>query len=263
VLFVRQVETGGEHLEVCRVFDAQGRPVEGLELIPFSQSVAASAISLQEPCAMSGLPKDGRDGSAEGRAGSVSDRSATDRSAGVLALQPYEKGHFSLLAAPLAVETGMHVVLELFDKRSAAGEIDPKGFSEADVRLVRDAGEFGAEMLRQYLAQRQSHRILLDAVESALRAGESAAQTIGADTGPSAAEPPANPVLVQIRESLGPAGQGAMAPTDSVRLAEAIRVLATRHGQPAVRHCTGLIEGLRQLLDAAAGIDYPGTDDER
>ena len=35
--------------------------------------------------------------------------------------------------------------------------------------------------------------------------------------------------------------------SDTLRLAEAVRVLALRHGAPAVRHCTDMVESLRRL----------------
>ena len=40
---------------------------------------------------------------------------------------------------------------------------------------------------------------------------------------------------------------------DTVRLAEAMRVLAVKHGPAAVRHCIRLVESLRTLLDEATG----------
>ena len=58
--------------------------------------------------------------------------------------------------------TGTAVVLELFDK--------PGGFTDADRRLVGAAADVGGDLLRQAVAERQSHRLLFDAVEAALRA---------------------------------------------------------------------------------------------
>ena len=40
----------------------------------------------------------------------------------------------------------------------------------------------------------------------------------------------------------------------SLRLAEAIRLLATKHGQPALEHCLALVERVQVLLDQATGI---------
>src|SRR5262249_5650989 len=134
VLFVRHYDPGREPPETCRVYNSSGQPLE-VELVPFPQSVAATAGSMEEPCAMTDLARGGAEVS--------------------VTLQPFEKGHQSLLAAPLAVAPGIHVVLELLDKKGRDGRTDPAGFSEADVRLVRDAGEFGADTLRHNLAERQ------------------------------------------------------------------------------------------------------------
>jgi hypothetical protein len=40
---------------------------------------------------------------------------------------------------------------------------------------------------------------------------------------------------------------------DTLRLAEAIRELAVRHGAGAVRHCARLVEDVRHLLDETMG----------
>ena len=42
-------------------------------------------------------------------------------------------------------------------------------------------------------------------------------------------------------------------PDETLRLAEAVRVLAVRHGPAAVRHCIRLVEELRELLDEITG----------
>src|SRR5262249_12828267 len=73
----------------------------------------------------------------------------------------------SLLAAPLAVAPGVHVVLELFDKQAGAGK--PAAFTDEDHRLVRAAADVGAELLRHALAQRQTRQVLFDAVAPAPR----------------------------------------------------------------------------------------------
>jgi DNA-binding response OmpR family regulator len=233
VLFVRHYDPHREAAEDCRVFSAGGE-VLNLQLVPFPQSVAATAVSLQEPCAMTDLERRSADGS--------------------IALQPFEKGHDSLLAAPLAVTSNLHVVLELFDKKARDGKPDPAGFTDADIRLVREAGQFGAELLRQTLAERQTHQVLFDAVEAALRASETVTQTIEGSGSGEVEDPPPNLVLEQLRERLSTTASTSLDPSDSVRLAEAIRVLAVRHGSPAVRHCIQLVESLRQVLDQATGL---------
>ena len=42
---------------------------------------------------------------------------------------------------------------------------------------------------------------------------------------------------------------------ETLRLAEAVRVLAVRHGPAAVQHCIRLVESLRQLLDSVTGTE--------
>ena len=52
-----------------------------------------------------------------------------------------------------------------------------------------------------------------------------------------------------LNENLAAGGDAA----DTLRLAEAIRVLAVRHGPGAVEHCIRVVESVRALLDAATG----------
>jgi hypothetical protein len=51
----------------------------------------------------------------------------------------------------------------------------------------------------------------------------------------------------RLREGLRDTPVGA---DETLRLVEAVRVLALRHGRPAVEHCARLVESLRELLDA-------------
>jgi two-component system nitrogen regulation response regulator NtrX len=228
VLLVRHYEGDGKPVETIRAFDAEGRPLD-VPLVPFARSVAATAVSMQEPCAMTHL-----------------DQAVA---AGNVELQPFEKGRQSLLAAPLAVAPGVHVVLELFDKQARDG-----AFSEGDQRLVQAAADFGAEMLRQALTHRQTHQVLLDAVSAALGASDSMAQALRGTSSQRLEQPPPAAVLDQLRAGLDATAMvGNVSADDTLRLAEAVRVLAIRHGPPAVRHCITLVENLRNLLDAVTG----------
>jgi hypothetical protein len=157
-------------------------------------------------------------------------------------LQPFEKSRRSLLAAPLKVSSNLQAVLELFDKPG-------DGFTDVDRRLVDAAAEFGAEMLRQALAERQSHQVLLDAVGAALNAGDAMTGALVAQDSPRSDEPPPANVLQSLREGLGSNPDAAVDAEEAVRLAEAVRVLALRHGPAAVKHCIRLVESLRNLLD--------------
>jgi ActR/RegA family two-component response regulator len=223
-LVVRSYDAGRTPAEVCRAYDTEGRRIDG-PLAPFARSVAGGAVSLQAPSVLADA-----------------DRAAA---AGAVELHPFEKGRRSLLAAPVDVGPGFQVVLELFDKEGAAG------FTDADRRLAAAAADFGAEMLRHALAERQTHRVLFDAVEAALGAGDTVAASLGG--GPARPEDPPPPaVLERLKEGLA-AGGADPAAGETVRLAEAVRVLAVRHGPAAVRHCAEMAEGLRRLLDEAAG----------
>jgi hypothetical protein len=107
-------------------------------------------------------------------------------------------------------------------------------------------------MLRHALAERQTQRVLFDAVEAALGASDSVAAALRGGAGRPEDPPPAA-VLERLKEGLRAGPDGAVDAGETVRLAEAVRVLAVRHGPAAVRYCTGLAEGLRRLLDEAAG----------
>src|SRR5262249_60521734 len=52
VLLVRHYAAGAP--ETCRAYDAAGKLLD-VPLVPFARSVAATAVSLQEPCAMTRL----------------------------------------------------------------------------------------------------------------------------------------------------------------------------------------------------------------
>jgi hypothetical protein len=174
---------------------------------------------------------------------------------GGVELQPFERGRQSILAAPLAVAPGIQAILELFDKQGPAGA----EFTPADQRLAAAAADFGTEMLRQALAERQTHRVLLDAVGAALRVSDSLTTGPRIEGRAAAEAPPPAAVLDQLRQSLSDApGTSAVAAEDTVRLAEGIRVLALRHGPAAVQHCIRLVEDLRRLLDSVTGIEDRG-----
>src|SRR5262249_28021400 len=164
-----------------------------------------------------------------------------------------ERGRESLVAAPLAVAPGIHVVLELFDKQGPRGEGFGATFTEDDHRLVRAAADFGAEMLRQALAQRQTHQLLLDAVAAALGATESVTASLERRADQRREQPPPDAVLDRLREGLRAGAGSPVAADETLRLAEAIRVLALRHGPAAVEHCVRLVDNVRGLLDAVTG----------
>ncbi len=218
VLLVRGYDASRQPPEIYRAYDMVGAQLD-IQLTPFARSLAASVVTMQEPCILQ-----------------------SPQSSATTELQPFEKNRRSLLAAPLKVSSNLQAVLELFDKPG-------DGFGDADRRLVDAAAEFGAEMLRQALAERQSHQVLLDAVGAALKAGDAMAGTLVAQESPKSDEPPPANVLQSLREGLGSNPDAAVDAEEAVRLAEAVRVLALRHGPAAVKHCIRLVESLRNLLD--------------
>jgi two-component system nitrogen regulation response regulator NtrX len=218
-LVVRHADSDAESY---RAYGADGLPLPG-SLLPFAQSIAASASSMQEPCAM-------------GKAELAS-----------VATQQFERGRSSLLAAPLNIGPGYQVVLELFDKRS--GE-----FSDNDRKLVTAVAEFGSEMLRQAVAERQRGAMLFDAVEAALGATERLTLQAPLDsTATRMEQPPAPEVMDRLREGLATQMGGSVDAEAALQLAEAVRVLSLRHGPAAVRHCIRVIQSLRETLDAMMG----------
>jgi two-component system nitrogen regulation response regulator NtrX len=146
-----------------------------------------------------------------------------------------------VLAVPLRVGAGVHVVMELFDKPV---------FTEDDRRLADAAGDIGAELLRQALAERQTHRLLFDAVEAALKASDEVSEVLGVPAGP----PPAA-VMERLKAGLSADANAVVDADTGLQLVEAVRVLAVRHGPAAVRHCVRMVEGLRTLLDGITGTD--------
>jgi hypothetical protein len=151
----------------------------------------------------------------------------------------------------MAVAPGVQVVFELLDKQQPDGE-GPVAFAVEDQRLAAAAAEFGAEMLRQALAERQMHHVLFDAIDAALGASASVAESLRG-SGRRQEEPPPAAVLDRLREGLSANAAAAVDADETLRLAEAVRVLALRHGPAAVRHCVRLLEGLRQMLDEVTG----------
>jgi DNA-binding NarL/FixJ family response regulator len=156
---------------------------------------------------------------------------------GTVDLLPFEANRSAVLVAPVRVGSGVRAVLELFDKPE---------FTPADRSLAAAAAEVGADLLRQALAERQSHRLLADAVEAALAASQAVSDTIAAPDSP----PPA--VMEKLRTGFAAETMTADA---GLALVEAMRKLAARHGPAAVDHCVRTVQSLHRLLDAQAGTE--------
>ncbi len=191
--------------------------------VPFSRSLAASVVSRADPAVLNDF---------------------SGGSAGVLDLYPFEHGRGAVLAAPLAVGGNTLVALELFDK--------PGGFTDDDRRLVAAAAEVGADLLRQAVAERQTHRLLFDAVEAALKASSGVEEALTSSMG--LPGPPPDAVMARLREGLDADANAVVDADTALGLVEAVRALAVRHGPAAVAHCTRQVEELRRLLDGITGL---------
>jgi ActR/RegA family two-component response regulator len=231
VLLARSYDAHRQPAEILRVYNSSGEPISD-DLVPFARSIAGTVVSRQEACRMN-LEQTPGPSSVE--------------------LQPFERGRRFLLAVPMTVTAGVHVVCELFDKVSGSG------FTEEDQHLVSTAADLGTEMLRQALGERQTQRVLFDAVEAALGAGDSLVQSLRGTAAERMEQPPPAPILDSLKESLSFSADALVEPEETVKLAEAIRVLALRHGPQAVRHCLVLVQNLQELLDTTSGQEpVPG-----
>lgn len=188
--------------------------------VPFARSLASCLVSLQEPSVMTDFSAD---------------------SLGGMELMPFEQGRASVLAAALPVGGAAQVVLELFDKPS---------FTDADKRLLSATSEVAAELLRQALAERQTSRLLFDAVAAALKATDTVSETLNT---PPPAAPPQTDILEKLKRGLAADANAVTDADTGLKLIEAVRELAVRHGPPAVDHCIGVVQSVRKLLDAAVG----------
>ena len=148
----------------------------------------------------------------------------------------------------MTVAAGLHAVLELFDKQTGP-------FTEEDVRLVQPAAELGTELLRQALGQKQMHRLLFDAVAAALGASADVVDTLARHGRPAARPTAPRPGSRSVAAGAGCAPHATLDADQSLRLAEAIRVLALKYGGGALEHCLQLVQSTQRLLDKTTQID--------
>jgi ActR/RegA family two-component response regulator len=233
VLLARSYDAHRQPAEIFRAFNSSGDPItEGL--VPFASSIAGTVVSRQEACTMNleALP-----------------------ASSSVELQSFERGRRSLLAVPMTVTPSVHVVWELFDK------IGGSGFTKEDQHLVAAAADLGTEMLRQAMGERQMHRVLFDAIETAVGAGDFVVESLRSTVAERMEQPPPRPILDSLKESLSDSPGALVEAEETVKLAEAIRVLALRHGNQAVRHCLVLVQNLRWLLDAVSGQESASSNE--
>jgi len=224
-LIVRQLNADGSDSITAY---GKGGVVLPTQSVPFGRSLASSILSRQEASLLA---------------------EADLANGSLVELFPFEKGRKQILAAPLPVSAGTAVVLELFDKAA--------GFTQDDRRLIASASEVGGDLIRQALAERQSHLLLFDAVEAALKATTGVEEAMS-DAGSKAEEPPPAAVMASLREGLGADANAVADPDATLKLVEAVRALAVRHGPTAVDHCTRMVDDLRRLLDGVTGtVELP------
>jgi hypothetical protein len=219
-LIVRHAAAEGQ--EWTAAYDAAGQALPAVA-VPFGRSLAASVVSFQEPVALNALDP---------------------ATLGPTELLPFEIGRSSILAVPLPVGAGTVVVLELFDKPSP-------GFTDADRRLVAAAAEVGTDLLRQSFAERQTHRLLFDAVEAALQATSGVTEMLAV---PADGEGPPAVVMEKLKAGLASDANAVADAETTLRLVEAVRSLAVRHGPAAVDHCVKVVKDLHKLLDGFTGV---------
>lgn len=216
VLLVRHYDSKREPHEIARAYSSEGEQID-TPLVSFPRSLAGTVLSMEKPCILGGTED------------------------GLVDRQTFERERTSILAIPLQVGGGTQAVIELFDKKG--------GFTADDQRLAQGAGDLGTELLRQAMGERQTQELLLDAVAAALKASDQVTMSLGgSQSADRLEEPPPAQVLEQIKQGLQTASGDQETAQLSVELAEAIRVLALRHGKPALDHCLTLIENLDRLL---------------
>jgi len=217
-LIVRHTTPDGT--ESTAAYDSNGDALP-VPAVPFGRSLAASVISFQEPVALNDLDL---------------------RSLGPVELLPFEANRSCVLAAPLRVGSDTVVVVELFDKAAP-------GFTDEDRRLLSSAAEVGADLLRQAIAERHTHKLLFDAVEAALSATALLSESLPAN----AESAPPHTVMEKLKAGLSADANAVADPETTLRLVEAVRALAVKHGPTAVDHCVRVVNDLRKLLDEVTG----------
>ena len=90
-----------------------------------------------------------------------------------------------------------------------------------------------------------------DAVEAALRASDTV--TAAFDPSGRPEEPPPAAVMERLKQGLDADANAVVDSATTLKLVEAVRGLAVRHGPVAVEHCTRMVTDLRRLLDGLTG----------
>ena len=223
VLLVRSYDAARQPAEFIRVYVDAGL-ILNLDLVPFARSLAGTAVSMQEACMVEDLGK-----------------------AGPLDLQPFEVGRRSVLAVPMMVSPGLHAVMELLDKTTPGAT-----FGAEDKRLVQSAAGLGTDSALLPGRWHTPPDTATAAGRGGCRPGRQPrdGRHPARHNRPAAGRAAARASSRAIASGVGAADSGdRMGAEQTLRLAEAIRVLAVRHGSPALEHCLRLVEEVRALLD--------------
>jgi len=223
ILLVRHYDDQGQ--DETTAYAPNGAVLPAVQ-VPFHRMLAASVATMQDPAIMNHFQPE----------------------VGLVDLLPWEEGRRSILAAPVRLGPGLNVVLELFDKPA---------FTEEDRRLVATAAELGSDLLKQALAERQTQRLLFDAVEGALEASAAMQATLSDATRPTATTP-SEPVataaaLDRLRAGLAQDPNALADAETTLAFVQAVHTLAQRHGPAALTHCLKLVQDLNRLLDELMG----------
>ena len=89
------------------------------------------------------------------------------------------------------------------------------------------------------------HGMLLETMGAAIQASEQLTAT-------PADQPPPEPVLDRLRQSLEASSLNVVDAPEAVKLAELLRELSVRHGAPATRFCIEMLECVDRLLKGDA-----------
>jgi len=215
-------ERAGPALPAMEVFDLEGRKLSDA-LGSFADTVAATALAMQEVCAIGNLKE-------EARCRHVS-------------LQAYEAEHENALLVPVPLEPPRSALLEIFDTPLAS-----RNLSAEERDCLRHFQQLARAVLEQLFAERQLHTALWRALSSALQRATEAASSRASVTLP-------KEDWSQMQEAIRPADLLPDQPRELLELAWRLGELLRRYGLPAVQFCRQLLDQLEQLLRQL--VDWP------
>lgn len=178
-----------------------------------------------------------------------------------VALLPFESQAAYSIGVPLVQLATLQAVAELVGR-----PVEGQGDRAQALPAVRSAAPLVADLLKQALAQRDAQRMLLDALEAALAAGQAVLAPGGTpgDTEPSASQTIPHPTdgsaewqaaLARLKQSLHETPLAEAATEEVLEAAQALQALARNYGPSALRFAVGLLRELMRLLDETAGTE--------